>query len=63
MTLNVAVANGLGNAKKLVKAVQDGTANFHFVEVRLWCKWAWEAYSTGQPGLDAAGAPYCKGVC
>ncbi|GAB4820393.1 hypothetical protein N2152v2_007439 [Parachlorella kessleri] len=33
VTLNVAVANGLGNAKKLVKAVQEGTANFHFVEV------------------------------
>jgi hypothetical protein len=32
--VNVAVANGLGNAKKLVKAVHEGTANYHFVEVR-----------------------------
>ena len=33
MTVNIAVANGLGNAKKLVKAVEDGSANYHFVEV------------------------------
>jgi iron-only hydrogenase group A len=31
--LHVAVANGLGNAKKLVKQVEEGTANYHFVEV------------------------------
>lgn len=33
ITVHVAVANGLGNAKKLVKSVEDGTANYHFVEV------------------------------
>ncbi len=31
--IHVAVANGLGNAKKLVKQVEDGTANYHFLEV------------------------------
>ncbi|KAG7666757.1 putative NADP-reducing hydrogenase subunit HndD [Nannochloris sp. 'desiccata'] len=31
--VHVAVANGLGNAKKIVKKVEDGTANYHFVEV------------------------------
>ncbi len=31
--VHVAVANGLGNAKKIVKAVEDGTANYQFVEV------------------------------
>lgn len=31
--VRVAVANGLGNAKKLVKAVQEGSAMYHFVEV------------------------------
>lgn len=33
LTLNVAVANGLGNAKKLVKEVQEGRATYHFVEI------------------------------
>jgi len=33
LDLHVAVANGLGNAKKLVKQVEDGTANYHFIEV------------------------------
>ena len=31
--VNIAVANGLGNAKKLVKAVEEGSANYHFIEV------------------------------
>lgn len=31
--VHIAVANGLGNAKKLVKAVEDGSATYHFVEV------------------------------
>jgi NADP-reducing hydrogenase subunit HndD len=34
VTLNIAVANGLGNAKKLVKSVQGGEKQYHFVEVR-----------------------------
>eukprot|EP00887_Chlorella_sp_A99_P003165 scaffold9.g3165.t1 len=33
LTVNIAVANGLGNAKKLVKSVKDGEKNYHFVEV------------------------------
>jgi len=33
LDVHVAVANGLGNAKKLLKAVQDGTSKYHFVEV------------------------------
>jgi iron-only hydrogenase group A len=33
VTVRVAVANGLGNAKKLVKAVQAGEAHYDFVEV------------------------------
>lgn len=31
--LRVAVANGLGNAKKLIKAMKDGEAKYDFVEV------------------------------
>ena len=31
--MNIAVANGLGNAKKLVKAVNSGEKEYHFVEV------------------------------
>lgn len=31
--LRVAVANGLGNAKKLIKAMKDGDAHYDFVEV------------------------------
>ena len=33
VTLHVAVANGLGNAKKLVKAVQAGEAHYEMIEV------------------------------
>jgi len=31
--LKVAIAHGLANAKKLMKAVSDGTASYHFIEV------------------------------
>jgi iron only hydrogenase large subunit-like protein len=31
--LHIAVANGLGNAKKLIKSLADGTAKYDFVEV------------------------------
>ena len=33
LTLKVAVCSGLANAKKVLKAVQDGTADYHFIEV------------------------------
>lgn len=33
LPVRIAVANGLGNAKKLVKALQDGTAKYDFIEV------------------------------
>lgn len=33
VTVNIAVANGLGNAKKLLKAVQEGQKEYHFIEV------------------------------
>lgn len=33
VTVNIAVANGLGNAKKLLKAVQEGEKDYHFIEV------------------------------
>lgn len=29
----MAVANGLGNSKKLLEAIQSGSASYHFVEV------------------------------
>lgn len=32
-TLNVAVAHGLGNAKKVIERVKSGKANYHFIEV------------------------------
>lgn len=31
--LNVAVAHGLANANKLMKSVQEGTSNYHFIEI------------------------------
>ncbi len=31
--MNVAVAHGLANAKKLMEAVSSGTANYHFIEI------------------------------
>lgn len=31
--LKVAIAHGLSNANKLMKAVKEGTANYHFIEV------------------------------
>ncbi len=31
--LNVAVAHGLANANKLMQSVQNGTSNYHFIEV------------------------------
>lgn len=33
LNIRIAVANGLGNAKKLVKQLQDGTSNYDFIEV------------------------------
>eukprot|EP00878_Enallax_costatus_P003750 GHUV01003966.1.p1 GENE.GHUV01003966.1~~GHUV01003966.1.p1 ORF type:complete len:391 (+),score=137.76 GHUV01003966.1:476-1648(+) len=33
ITLNIAVANGLGNAKKLIKSLAEGKAKYDFVEV------------------------------
>jgi iron-only hydrogenase group A len=33
VTVNVAVAHGLGNAAKVLQAVKDGKANYHFIEV------------------------------
>jgi len=33
ITLNIAVANGLGSAKKLIKGLQDGSAKYDFIEV------------------------------
>ncbi|KAI8472703.1 MAG: hydrogenase [Monoraphidium minutum] len=33
VTLRIAVANGLGNAKKIVKGVQDGSMAYDFIEV------------------------------
>ena len=33
MDVNVAVANGTGNAKKLLEAVRSGEKNYHFIEV------------------------------
>lgn len=31
--VNIAVANGLGNARKLLEAIANGTADYHFVEI------------------------------
>jgi len=31
--LNVAVAHGLANARKVMESVQDGTSNYHFIEI------------------------------
>src|SRR5699024_8203513 len=31
--VNVAIAHGLGNARKLMDAVKEGKARFHFIEV------------------------------
>lgn len=33
VTVNVAVAHGLSNAQKVINAIRDGKANYHFVEV------------------------------
>ncbi len=33
MTINVAVASGLGNARKLLNAVKSGEKNYHFIEI------------------------------
>lgn len=33
VTLNVAVAHGLSNAKKVIERIKQGTAKYHFVEV------------------------------
>lgn len=33
VTLNVAVAHGLGNAQRLIRAIQSGEKSYHFVEV------------------------------
>lgn len=33
ITLNIAVANGLGNAKKLIKSLAEGKAKYDFIEV------------------------------
>ena len=31
--LKVAIAHGLANAKKVMEAIQNGTANYHFIEI------------------------------
>ncbi|MDR1629798.1 MAG: [FeFe] hydrogenase, group A [Oscillospiraceae bacterium] len=33
MEINVAVASGLSNAKKIMEKIKDGTANYHFIEI------------------------------
>jgi iron-only hydrogenase group A len=33
VTLKVAVAHGLGNARKLIEMIKNGTAQYHFIEV------------------------------
>ena len=33
VTVNVAVAHGLGNARKVIEAVQSGQKNYHFIEI------------------------------
>lgn len=33
MDINVAVASGLGNARKLLDKVKSGEANYHFIEI------------------------------
>jgi NADP-reducing hydrogenase subunit HndD len=33
VTVNVAVAHGLGNARKVIEAVKSGEKNYHFIEV------------------------------
>ncbi|MBU0479009.1 [FeFe] hydrogenase, group A [bacterium] len=33
VTLNVAVAHGLGNAKKLIESIKSGKKSYHFIEV------------------------------
>ena len=33
VTLNVAVAHGLSNAREVVERMKSGTVNYHFVEV------------------------------
>ena len=33
LEVNVAVASGLANARKLLDAVKEGTANYHFIEI------------------------------
>lgn len=33
LTLNVAMASGLGNARKILERIQDGTANYHVIEI------------------------------
>ena len=33
LKLNVAIAHGLGNARKLLNRVKDGKANYHFIEI------------------------------
>ncbi|MCY6483114.1 NADH-dependent [FeFe] hydrogenase, group A6 [Clostridium aestuarii] len=33
MTVNVAIANGLGNARKLLEAIKSGKSNYHMIEI------------------------------
>jgi NADP-reducing hydrogenase subunit HndD len=33
ITVNVAVASGLANAKALLEKVRSGEANYHFIEI------------------------------
>lgn len=49
--INIAIASGLANARKLVDAVLAGTANYHFIEI-MAC-----------PGgcIDGGGQPYIAG--
>lgn len=51
MDVNVAITNGLGNARKLLTAIRDGKANYHLIEI-MAC-----------PGgcIDGGGQPFIHG--
>jgi len=51
LTLNVAIASGLGNARKLLEKIQRGEANYHAIEI-MAC-----------PGgcINGGGQPYLRG--
>ena len=52
MKVNVAVASGLKNAKELLTKVQNGEANYHFIEI-MGCPGGC-VNGGGQPQVDAA---------